>query len=94
MALAGGLFARSHGARDSGASGHFCALRARPVGTVDDSIFLLRWATRIPRVDDARIVVGLCDRVGALPRIDSNAVEHLNPVYRNRQSVWNLARSN
>ena len=70
MALAGGLLARSDGARDSGASGHICARGARFVRVIDDSIFLPRWAARIPCVDDARIVVRFCDRLGALPRID------------------------
>lgn len=70
MALAGGLPARSHGARDSGASGHFCARNARFVRAIDDPIFLFRWATRIPCVDDARIVVRLCDRLGAVPHTD------------------------
>jgi hypothetical protein len=74
MALAGGLLARSHGARDTGASGHFCARRAGFARAVDDSIFLPRWTTRIPGLDDARAVVGLCDRLGALPRVDSTAL--------------------
>ena len=87
MALAGGLLARSHVARDFGASGHFCARRARLVRTVDDSIFLSRGATGIPCVDDARLVVRLCDRLGALPCVDSTAVEHLNTGCRNRRSV-------
>ena len=82
MALAGGLFARSHGARDSGASGHFCARSARFVRAIDDSIFLPRWATRIPCMDDARVVVKLCDRLGALPCIDSTAVEPLSTECR------------
>ena len=87
MALAGRLFARSHGARDSGASGHFCARSARFVRAIDDSIFLPRWATRIPCVDDARVVHRLCDRLGALPCIDSTAVEPLNTGSRNRLGV-------
>src|SRR5271154_2222145 len=94
MALAGGLLARSHGAGDSGASGNFCARSARFVGAIDDSIFLPRWGTRIPGVDNARVVVGLCDRLGALPCIDSTTVEYLNPGCRNRRSVWILAPSN
>jgi hypothetical protein len=87
MALAGGLFARSHVARDSGASGHFCASRARLVRTVDDSAFLPRGATRIPCVDDARVVVRLCDRLGALLCTNSTAVEPLNTGSRNRLGV-------
>jgi hypothetical protein len=74
MDLAGGLLARSHDASDSGASGNFCARNARFVGTIDDFVFLSRWATRIPSVDDARVVVGLCDRLVAVPRIDSAAI--------------------
>ena len=78
MALAGGVFPRPHVARDSGASGHFCVRRARFVRPIDDSIFLPRGAARIPCVDDARIVVRLCHRLGTLPCIDSTAVGHLN----------------
>jgi hypothetical protein len=70
MALPGGLFARSYSARDSGAAGHFCARNARFVRAIDDSIFLRHWATRIPRMDEARVVARLCFRLGALPRID------------------------
>jgi hypothetical protein len=70
MALACGLLSRSHDARDSGACGHLCARGARFARAIDDTIFLSRWATRIPRLDDARSVVRLCDRLGALPRID------------------------
>jgi hypothetical protein len=78
MALAGGLLARSHGARDTGASGHFCILNARFVRAIDDAIFLPRWATTVPCVDDARVVLRLCVRLRALPRIDKNAVRYLN----------------
>ena len=77
MALAGGLFARSLGARDSGASGHFCAWGTGVVGTADDTFFLSSGAARIPCVDDARVVVRLCDRLGAIPCIHSIAVEWL-----------------
>ena len=77
MALASGVLARSHGAGDFGASGHFCARCARFVRAIDDSIFPPRWATTIPCVDDARVVVRLRDRLGALPCIDSIAVEKL-----------------
>src|SRR5271154_5917738 len=77
MALASGLFARPYVARDSGAPGHFCVCSARVVGAVDDAILLSRWAARLPSLDDARVVVRLCDRLGALPCIDSIAVEWL-----------------
>src|SRR5580704_9322586 len=77
MALASGLFARSHVARDSGAPGHFCVCSTRVVGAVDDAILLSRWAARLPSLDDARVVVRLRDRLGALPCIDSIAVEKL-----------------
>lgn len=89
MALAGGLLARSHGARDFGASGHFCAGDARFARVTDDSIFLPCWTTRIPRVDDARVVVRVCDRFGSLPRIDWTA------LVINRRRPWPeaLARS-
>jgi len=79
MVLAGGLFSRSHVARDSGATGYFCASCARLVGAVDDPIFLSRWAAGISCVDDARIVVRFWHRLGALLCIDSTAVEHLTP---------------
>ena len=78
MALASRLFARPHAARDSGAPGYIYASSPRLVRAVDDAILLSRWAARIPRVDDACVVVGLCDCLGALPRIDSTAVESLN----------------
>jgi hypothetical protein len=52
MALAGGVFAGSHGAGDSGAFGHFCARSARFARAIDDSTFLRRWAASIPRLDD------------------------------------------
>jgi len=78
MALAGGLFARSHGVRDFGASDHLCTGRTRLVRIVDDFVFLPRWATRVPRVDDAHLVVRFCDRLGAVPRTHSTAVEYLN----------------
>src|SRR5580698_9906506 len=78
MALASGLFSGPHVARDSGAPGDICVRSPCIVGSVDDAILLSRWAARIPRADDARIVVGLCDCLGALPRIDSTAVESLN----------------
>ena len=78
MALAGGVPPDSHDARDSGTSGDFCVCSARFVGDVDDSLFLSRGAARFPRVDDARLVVRLCNRLGALPCADSTAIEHLN----------------
>jgi hypothetical protein len=87
MAAAGGVFACSYGARDSGASGYFYASSTRLVGAVDDSIFLSRWTARIPCMDDARIVARVCDRLGALPCIDSTAVEHLN-TGRNPTLGW------
>ena len=70
MALASSVSAHAHGARDTGASCHFCARDARFVGAIDDSSFLPRWAARISGVDDARLVVRLCDRLGAVLRID------------------------
>jgi hypothetical protein len=79
MALAGGLFAGPYVAGDSGASGYFYAGGARLVGAVDDTIFLSRWAARIPCMDDAGIVVRIWHRLGALPCVDSTAVEHLTP---------------
>jgi len=78
MDLAGGVFARSHDARDSGALDQFCPRSARSVRAIDDSFFLSSGATRFPRVDDGRIVVRLCNRLGALPCADSTAIEHLN----------------
>jgi hypothetical protein len=87
MAVAGGLFPRSLGARDSGARCHFFAGSARLVRTTDDFIFLPRWATRIPRVDDARIVVRLRDRLGFFPSINDAA----RPAGRAlRDSLWKL----
>lgn len=74
MALAGGLLARSHGARDSGASSHFCARSDCVARAINDSVFLPRWDTRIPCVDDARVVARLCDRVIAVLRIDKTPV--------------------
>jgi len=74
MVLAGGLLARSHGARDSGAPGHFCVCSTRVVGAVDDAILLSRWATRLPSLDDARVVVKLCDRLVAVLRVDQTAL--------------------
>ena len=79
MALAGGVPADSHDARDSGTSGDFCVRSARFVRAVDDSLFLSRGAARFPRVDDARLVVRLCNRLGALPCADSTAIGQLNP---------------
>ena len=70
MALAGSLLAGPHGAGDSAASGHFCARSTRFARGIDDSIFPPRWATRVPCVDDARVVARLCDRPGAVPRVD------------------------
>jgi hypothetical protein len=75
MALASGLFARPFVARDSGAPGRFYVRSTHVVGVVDDAPLLSRWAARLPSMDDARVVVRLCDRFGALPCIDSNAVE-------------------
>ena len=88
MAMAGGLFARSHGARDSGASDYVCARRARLAGTAYDSIFLSRGAARLPRVDDARVVVGFRPCFGALLCIDSTAVEPLTTGCRSGYRVW------
>jgi len=88
MALASGLFAASYVARDSGAPGDFYASSPRLVRAVDDAILLSRWAARIPRVDDACVVVGLCDRLGALPRIDSTAVKSLNASRRIDAPFW------
>jgi hypothetical protein len=68
------VFAGSHGAGDSGAFGHFCTRNSRSVGVIDDSIFLLRWATRIPGVNHVRVVAGLRDRLGALSGIDQTVV--------------------
>jgi hypothetical protein len=87
MALAGGLFTRSHVARNSGAFGHFCVLGARFVGAIDDSIFLFRGAPRIPCMDDARVIVRFCNRLGSLLRIDSTAVDPLNTGYQPRLGV-------
>ena len=70
MALVGSVLARSHGAGDSGAYCHFCAGIARLAWAIDDSILLPCCATKLPRVDHARVVVRFCDRVGAVPRID------------------------
>lgn len=78
MALAGGLLAGPHVARDSGASGYFCARSTRLVRAIDDSVFLSCGAARISRGDDACAVVRLRDRLGALPCVDSTAVECLN----------------
>ena len=90
MALAGGLPARAHVPRDSGASGYFYASSARLVGAVDDSIFLSRWAAGISYMDDAGIVVRFWHRLGALLCVDSTAVEHLS-AGRNRHSGRNLS---
>jgi hypothetical protein len=70
MAVARGLSARSHGSRDSGAPRHFCARSARFARAIGHSIFLPRWATTVPCVDDARVVIRLCDGLGALLRAD------------------------
>jgi hypothetical protein len=43
---------------------------------VDDVILLSRWAARLPSLDDAHVVIGLCRRFGALPCVDSGAHEH------------------
>src|ERR1700722_9085077 len=77
MTLASGLFARPYVARDSGAADHFCFCSIRVVGAVHDAILPSRWAARLPSMDDARVVVMLCDRLGALPCVDSIAVEWL-----------------
>src|SRR5271169_3842172 len=77
MALASGLFARPYVARDSGAPGHFCVCSTRVVGAVDDAILLSRWAARLPSLDDTCVVVRLCACLGALPCIDSIAVESI-----------------
>ena len=78
MALASGVYAGPYVACDSGAPSYIYASSPRLVRAVDDAILLSRWAARIPRVDDARVVVGLCDCLGALPCIDSTALESLN----------------
>jgi len=75
MDLAGGLLAGSHVVRDSGACGQFRSGRARIIRRLDDPILQARWTARIPRVDDARVVARLCDRLGTLSCIDSSAVE-------------------
>ena len=86
------MFAGSHGVCDSGASGHFCVSRARPVRTVDDSIFLPRWAAGIPSVDDARGDAMFCDRSSAVPCTDSHVIELLkNTGRRNRHSARELS---
>jgi hypothetical protein len=52
MAMASGLFAGPHVARDSGAPGYFCVCSSRLVRIVDDAILLSGRVSRIPRVDD------------------------------------------
>jgi hypothetical protein len=52
MALAGGVFARSYVARDSGAAGYVYASSTRLIGAVDDALFLSCGTARIPGMDD------------------------------------------
>jgi hypothetical protein len=78
MELAGGLLAGSHVARHSGAGSHVRSGRARIVRRLDDPILRARWATRIPRVDHARVVSRVWDCLGTLPCIDPSAVESLS----------------
>ena len=77
MAVAGGLLAGAHVARDSGARGDFRAGGARIIRGADDPILPPCWATGISCVDDARVIDRICNRPGALPCIDSSAVEFL-----------------
>jgi hypothetical protein len=77
MDLAGGLLTGPHAARDSRTPGDIRICSTGIVGPVDDGLLLSRGTTRIPRVDDARVVLGFRDRPGALPRLDSIAVETL-----------------
>src|SRR5580704_3151676 len=73
MALASGLIARSDVASDSGASVTFVLAARMSVRLLTTLFFLPRWSARLPSLDDARVVVGLCDRPGVLPYIDSNS---------------------
>jgi hypothetical protein len=90
MALAGGVFARSYVARDSGAAGYVYASSTRLIGAVDDALFLSCGTARIPGMDDAGIVVRFWHRLGVLLCVDSTAVEHLSAGL-NRHSGTNLS---
>ncbi len=78
MELAGCLLAGAHVARHSGAGSHVRSGGARIVRRLDDPILRARWATRIPRVDHARVVSRVWDCLGTLPCIDPSAVESLS----------------
>ena len=77
MALAGGMLTRAHVARDYGAYSNLRAGGACVIRGADDRILPPGGAARISCVDDARVVVRLRDRPGALPLADSDAVEYL-----------------
>jgi hypothetical protein len=77
MELAGGRLAGSHVACHSGAGSHVRSGRARIIRRLDDPILQVCWTARIPGVDHARVVAGLCRCLGTLSCVDSSAVESL-----------------
>lgn len=79
MDLASGLLAGSHVARHSGASSHVRSGGARIIRRLDNAILQVCWTARIPGVDHARVVAGLCRCLGTLSCVDSSAVESLSP---------------